>query len=86
MSPYLFSTVAEVLVTAIRTTNIQVIKIGKEEFKFVQYADDLTVFVPDIENAQCIFNLLDQFKTCSALQVNYKKRKLCGSVPVETVQ
>ena len=57
MSPYLFIIVAEVLATAIRTTNIQGIKIGKEEFKFVQYADDLTVFVPDIENVQRIFNL-----------------------------
>ena len=69
MSPYLFIIVAEVLATAIRTANIQGIKIGKEEFKFVQYADDLTVFVPDIENAQRIFNLLDQFKTCSGLQL-----------------
>ena len=31
------------------------------------------MFVPDIENAQRIFNLLDQFKTCYGLQVNYKK-------------
>ena len=67
MSPYLFIIVAEVLATAIRTANIQGIKIGKEECKFVQYADDLTVFVPDIENAQ--------FKTCSGLQVNYKKNE-----------
>ena len=73
MSPYLFIIVAEVLATAIRTTNIQGFKIGKEEFKFVQYADELTVFVPDIENAQRIFNLLDQFKPCSGLQVNNKK-------------
>ena len=73
MSPYLFIIVAEVLATAIRTTNIQGIKIGKEEFKFVQYVDDLTLFAPDIENAQRIFMLLDQFKTCSGLQVNYKK-------------
>ena len=73
MPPYLFIIIAEVLATAIRTTNIQGIKIGKEEFKFVQYADDLTVFVPDIENAPCIFNLLYQFKTCSGSQVNYKK-------------
>ena len=35
------------------------------------------MFVPDIENAQRIFNLLDQFKTCSGLQVNYKKPKVC---------
>ena len=73
MLPYLFIIVAEVLATAIRTTNIQGIKIGKEEFKFVQYADDLTVFVPDIENAQRILNLLDQLKTCSGVQINYKK-------------
>ena len=75
MSPYLFIIVAEVLATAICTANIQGIKIGKEEFKFVQYADDLTVFVPDIENARCIFHLLDEFKTCSGLKVNYKKNR-----------
>ena len=87
MSPYLFIIVAEVLATAIRTTNIQGIKIGKEEFKFVQYVDDLTVFVPDIENAQRIFNLLDQFKTCSGLQVNYKKTEAMwiGSCRNDTV-
>ena len=73
MSPYLFIIVAEVLATSIRTTSIQGIKIGKEEFKFVEYADDLTVFVPDIVNAQRMFNLLDHSKTCSGLQVNYKK-------------
>ena len=71
MSPYLFIIVAEVLSTSIRTTSIQGIKKEKEEFKFVEYADDLTVFVPDIVNAQRMFNLLDQSKTCSGLQVNY---------------
>ena len=48
-------------------------KNSKYFLNLVQYADDLTVFVPDIENVQRIFNLLDQFKTCSGLQVNYKK-------------
>ena len=42
--------------------------------------------MPDIENAQRIFDLLDQFKTCSGLQVNYKKPKLRGSVLVEMIQ
>ena len=55
---------------------IQGIEIGKEEFKYVQYANDLTVFVPDFENAQRIFNLPGQFKTCSGLQVNYKKNRI----------
>ena len=86
MSPYLFIIVAEVLATAIRTTNTRGIKIGKEEFKFVQYADDLTVFVPDIENAQRTFNFLDQFKTCSRLQVNYKKTEAMWIGSCRTIQ
>ena len=86
MSPYLFIIVAEVLATTIRTANIQGIKIGKEEFKFIQYTDDLTVFVPDIENAQRIFNLLDQFKPVPNCRLIVKKPKLCGSVLVEMIQ
>ena len=40
---------AEILATAFRNrSDIQGIKIGQDEFKLVQYADDLTVFVPDI--------------------------------------
>ena len=39
----------------------------------MQYADDLTVFVPNTECAQRIFHLLDQFQTCSGLKVNYTK-------------
>ena len=74
LSPYLFIIVAEVLATAIRSKpNIQGIKIGKEEFKIVQYADDLTAFVPDVDSAQHIFVLLNQFQKCSGLKVNYTK-------------
>ena len=40
--------------------------IGQEEFKLVQYADDLTLFVPNIE---CV----DQFTFCSGLKVNHTK-------------
>ena len=43
MSPYLFTIVAEVLATPIRTTNIQGIEIGKFKFKCVQYADNFTM-------------------------------------------
>ena len=65
---------AEILAIAIKTnTDIQGIKIGNEEFKLVQYADDLTVFVPNIECAQLVFRLLDQFRSCSGLKVNYTK-------------
>ena len=39
----------------------------------VQYADDLTIFVPDIESAKRVFELLDLFETCSGLRVNFSK-------------
>ena len=74
LSPYLLIIVAEILAIAIRSsTDVQGLKIGQEEFKIVQYADDLTVFVPNIECAQHIFHQLDQFQTCSGLKVNYTK-------------
>ena len=58
LSPYLFITAAEILAIAIQTNmDIQGLKIGKEEFKLVQYADDLTVFVPSV---QLVFHLLNQ--------------------------
>ena len=47
--------------------------IGQEEFKLVQYADDLTLFVPNIECAKLILQLLDQFTICSGLKVNHTK-------------
>ena len=47
--------------------------IGQEEFKLVQYADDLTLFVPNIECAELILQLLDRFTICSGLKVNHTK-------------
>ena len=47
--------------------------IGQEEFKLVQYADDLTLFVPNIECVQLILQLLDRFTFCSGLKVNHTK-------------
>ena len=49
LSPYLFIIAAEILAVTIRSKDIQGIMIGQEEFKLVQYADDLTLFVPNIE-------------------------------------
>ena len=75
LSPYLFIVTVEILAIAIPSwTDIHGIKIGKaEEFKIVQYADDLTAFVSNVESAQRIFQLLDQFRSCSGLKVNYTK-------------
>ena len=74
LSPCLFIIAAEILAIAIQTnTDTQGLKIGKEEFKLVQYADDLTVFVPNVACAQLVFHLLDKFRFCSCLKVNYTK-------------
>jgi len=71
LSPYLFIVAGEILAIAIRSrTDIHGIKIGKaKEYKMVQYADDLTVFVSNVESAQRIPHLLDQFRSCSRLKV-----------------
>ena len=74
LSPYLFIIAAEILAIAIQTnTDIQGLKIGKEEFKLVQYVDDRTVFVPNVACAQHVFHSFDQFRFCSCLKVNYTK-------------
>jgi len=85
--PYLFIIEAEILAIAIRSRpNIQGLKIGQDEFKLVQYADDLTMFVPDLECAQRDFCLLDQFESCSGLKVNNSKTEARGLVRLDKTQ
>ena len=56
LSPYLFIIAAQILAIAIWSKpNIQGLKIGQDEFKLVQYADDLTMFVSDLECANGFF-------------------------------
>ena len=50
--------------------------IGLEEFKLVQYADDLTLFVPNIECVKLILQLLDRFTICSGLKDNHTKTEV----------
>ena len=64
----------ETLAAAIRTsTDIKGIKLDLEEWKIVQYADDLTAFLNDLASAQNLFKLLDRFGKLSGLKVNYTK-------------
>ena len=61
----------ETLAAAIRTsTDIKGIKLDLEEWKIVQYADDLTAFLNDLASAQNLFKLLDRFGKLSGLKVN----------------
>ena len=65
LSPYLFIIAAEILAVTIRSReDIRGIMIGQEEFKLVQYADDLILFVPTTECVKFILQLLDRFTFC----------------------
>ena len=59
LSPYLFIIAAEILAVTIRSReDIRGIRIGQEEFKLVQYADDLILFVPNIECVKLILHTI----------------------------
>ena len=42
----------------------------------MQYADDTTVFLRDVQSLTNLFNLLSQFKNCSGLRINQSKSEL----------
>ena len=74
LSPYLFVIAIETLAAAIGTsTDIKGIKFDLEEWKIVQYADDLTAFLSDLTSLQNLLKLLDRFGKLSGLKVNYTK-------------
>ena len=64
LSPYLFVEAIESLAIAIRKNPaIRGIMIGNEETKLLQYADDMTAVLSDINSAQALFDLLEVFKS-----------------------
>ena len=74
LSPYSFVVAVETLALAIRQNpEIIGIKIGGEETKLLQYADDTTAVLSDIDSAQALFNLLEVFKNLSGLVINSSK-------------
>ena len=75
LSPYLFVVAVETLALAIRQKpEIIGIKIGGEETKLFQYADDTTAVLSDIDSAQALFNLLEVFKNLSGLVIPCEQR------------
>ena len=52
---------------------IKGIRIGTEETKLLQYADDTTAVLSDINSARAPFKLLDDFQKLSGLRVNPTK-------------
>ena len=66
LSPYLFVVAVETLAIAVRqNTAIKGITIGKDETKLLQYADDTTAVLSDVDSAHILFKLLDDFKKLS---------------------
>ena len=74
LSPYLFLLAVETLAISVReNVEIKGIVIGQQETKLLQYADDTTAVLADIESAHILFQLLENFKNISGLKVNSSK-------------
>ena len=76
LSPYLFVTAVEILGIAIRNKDsikgIQII-INNLETKLLQFADDTTAVLSDLNSADVLFSLLEEFEKASGLKLNVKK-------------
>ena len=74
LSPHLFLLAVETLAIAIRENKeIKGIKIEQEETKLLQYADDITATLSDLNSARYLFQQLEFFKTLSGLEINNLK-------------
>ena len=74
LSPYLFVLAVETLAISIReNAEIKGIKIKQEETKLLQYADDTTAVLSDLNSARILFQQLELFKILSGLEVNSSK-------------
>ena len=74
LSPYLFVICVEILAIAVRNDeNIKGIKISDSETKLLQFADDTTAILADLNSAQALLKLLDDFEKVSGLKLNVMK-------------
>ena len=70
LSPYLFIIVVEILAITIRQNEgIKGIKIGNEETKLLQFADDTTAVLADTDSAVKLFEILNSFEIISGLKI-----------------
>ena len=78
LSGIMFVIGVEILSNAVkRSKEIDGIQIDPNiSIKITQYADDKTVFVKDVRSVQRLFDLLQQFETCSGLRVNQSKSEI----------
>ena len=71
LSPYLFLLAIETLAISIRENpEIDGIKIGESETKLLQYADDTTAVLSNLNSANVLFQQLNVFKNICGLEIN----------------
>ena len=64
----------EILAISIRQNEaIKGIKIGNEETKLLQFADDTTAVLADTDSAVKLFEILNSFEIISGLKINCSK-------------
>ena len=74
ISPYLFILCVEILSCAIRQNEqIKGIEIDGYAVNIVQYADDTTLVLADLESAKEAFGVIEDFASFSGLQINQSK-------------
>ena len=74
LSAYLFVTAVEILAIAVRNQeNIKGININGLETKLLQFADDTTAVLSDLNSARALFKLLESFEKVSGLKLNVTK-------------
>ena len=84
LSPYLFIIASEVLARSMRENKkIMGIKIGNQELKIKQYADDMQNFsIFDKNSINAIFANLEKFNKVSGSKVNFDKSHLLRLGPI----
>ena len=77
LSPLLFAIAIEPLAVALRSSQIPGIMRGGVEHKVSLYADDLLLFVSDLDRAfPLVLNLLEEFGQISGYKLNFQKSEL----------
>ena len=78
VAPYLFIICAQILFVLIHNnSNIKGVKVGSEEYKITQFADDTTIILDGSERSLLsALNTIEIFGTISGLKMNTSKTKL----------
>ena len=63
----------EILAIAFSHKNIKGIKINGSEAKLLQFADDTTAVLSDLNSALALFKTLEAFEKVSGLKLNVRK-------------